>query len=119
MKVRDQVDLGIVKVNKRFLSELAYAVIQEIDGVVVADGSVRQKFQAFFLGMPHPAIEVVEDEPGEISLNIDVNVRLGLNITDVARLVQDAVRTMIHKTVDLKARDVNVTIQGVIAKILT
>lgn len=113
MRSGDNVDLGIVHVHKQVLAEIAATVISEMDGVTVSEGTMGQKMRGFFLGRPHPAIEVSVDENNEVTLEIFINVRFGLNITDVARHVQDAVRSAINKTVDIIIRDVNVTIQGI------
>ena len=60
-----------------------------------------------------PGIIVGVDKNNQVSIEVKVQVHYGLNIPDIARHVQDAIRTAIENTVDIDLKDVNVNIQGI------
>ncbi len=113
MKDVNKIDLGSIKVHKKVLAEIAMSAVNNVKGVSLS----RQDFSGFFGslggGSSYPGITVLVDKNNQVSIDVKVRVRYGLNIPDVAREAQDAVREAIERTVDIELKDVNVNIQGI------
>jgi len=56
---------------------------------------------------------VIIDRNNQVTIEVKVNIRYGMNIPDIARFTQDSVRDAIERTVDIDLKDVNVNIQGI------
>jgi uncharacterized alkaline shock family protein YloU len=113
MKDANKIDLGSIKVHKKVLAEIAESAVQDIDGVDLIQQDIPSVIGSFFGQKSSPGITVNVDKNNQVSLEIKVTVRYGLNIPEIARQTQDAVRTAIEKTVDIDLKDVNVNIQGI------
>ena len=113
MKQEKSIDFGSVRIHKKAIAEIARAALNDIEGASLMEkdaiGTIKQWLrQEDVLG-----ITVFVDENQDVSIDMNVQVRYGLNIPDVAREVQDAVKAAIRKTVDISIKDINVNIQGI------
>jgi len=113
MKLDNKIDLGSVQVHKKVLAEIVFSAISEIDGVSLIQKDFGRKLLEILGQKDFPGIEIRVDESHNVSLELKVLVRYGLNIPDVARRIQDGVRSAIDKTVDINLKNINVNIQGI------
>jgi len=113
MNDANKIDLGSIKVHKKVLAEIAMSAVNDINGVSL----FRQDFSGLFGSLlgnkSYSGISVVVDKGNQVSIEVKVCVRYGLNIPDVARETQDAIREAVERTVDIDLKDVNVNIQGI------
>ena len=59
-----------------------------------------------------PGVEIkVED--GDVTLDLQILVRFGMNIPDAARQVQETIKSAVDKTLDINLKDINVNVQGI------
>lgn len=112
MRELSRVDLGSIQIHKKVLAQLAAAAIEKMEGVHL----LEQSFTGGLLDLcgirTFPGISVTVDKNNQVSLEIKVRVKYGLNIQDIARQAQDAVRASVERTVDIDLKDVNINIQG-------
>jgi uncharacterized alkaline shock family protein YloU len=113
MKQPYQIDLGTVHIHKNVIADIVAAAIADIDGVSLVPRSFGESVLDL-LGQAVPSgITVYIDENSDVSIEIKVLVRYGMNIPDIGRHIQDVVRSMVQKTVDIGLREINVNIQGI------
>jgi len=113
MKEVNKIDLGSIKVHKKVLAEIAMSAVNDINGVSLFRQDFSRLFGSLVGSKPCPGISVIVDKSNQVSIEVKVRVRYGLNIPDVARETQDAIREAIERTVDVDLKDVNVNIQGI------
>ena len=113
MKKERRLDFGSIKVHKKALAEIALSAINDINGASLIVPNVLDNIKQWLGQEEVPGISVFVDDNQDVSIMMDINVRYGMNIPDVAREVQDAVKTAIRRTVDIYVKDVNVNIQGI------
>ena len=111
----NKVDLGSIQIHKKVIGEIAAAALDEIDGVHCAPkGPTHQLFEAFGKKAT-PGIVVTIDKDAQVTIELKVYVRYGINIPDAARQIQDVVRLAVERTTDVHLREVNVNVQGIAA----
>lgn len=113
MKEANKIDMGSIKVHKKVLAEIAVAAIGEVEGVRLASKDICGVFGLLSGQKGCPGISVNVDRNNQVTIEVQVLVRHGLNIPDIARQIQDVIRRAIEKTVDIDLKDVNVNIQGI------
>ena len=109
----NNLDLGSVQVHKKAIAEIVYSAATSIDGVSFPFQNFSDKFYEFLSFKVYPGINVDIDENYNISIEIKVIVRFGLNIADVAAQIQETVKSAIEQMVDINLKDINVNIVGV------
>lgn len=113
MKEVNKIDMGSIKVHKKVLAEITASAVNDVGGVSL----VKQDFSSWlgdFVGQKtSPGIKIHVDRNSQVVVEVKVIVGYGLNIPEAGRLVQDAIRRDIEKTVDIDLKDVNVIIQGI------
>ena len=113
MKDINKVDLGSIKIHKKVLEEITLSAIKDIKGVSLMNKDFRAGLKDFLGIKNSPGIAVIVDKNNQVTIDVKVLVRSGMNIPEVARQVQDTVQQVIEKTVDVDLKDVNVNIQGI------
>ena len=113
MKRVSNVDLGSVQIHKKAIADIVSSAISDIDGVKLIPKDITYILLEFLGKTDHPGIGVKVDTNNQVSIEIKVLVRYGLNIQDLARHIQGVVRSAIEKTVDIDLKDVNINIQGI------
>lgn len=109
-----KVDLGSIQIHKKVIADIAVSALEEIDGVQLADRIEWVGYFCDLAGYKHyPNVHVMVGKDNQVSIEIKVKVRYGINMSDVAGKVQDVVRTAVERTADINLRDVNVNIQGI------
>jgi uncharacterized alkaline shock family protein YloU len=110
---QNNLDLGSVQVHRNAIAEIVYSAVSGLDGVSFPYQSFGNKLYDFLNLKVYPGIKVDIDEGYNISIVVKIVVRFGLNIADVATLVQDTVKAAIEQMVDLNLKDINVNIVGI------
>ncbi len=113
MKQNDTLDLGSVQIHRKVLAEIINSAIESVDGVQLIQHNFSLKVSQFFKRNNFPGILIKEDDKHNVSLELKVFVRYGINIPDAARQIQTSVRAAVKKTVDLNFKDINIHIEGI------
>lgn len=113
MKKEQRIDLGSVQVHKKVFAEIIASALDHVDGVHLIEENIGNKLAGMFGQKEFPGVEVNVDENQEVTLEISILVRYGLNIPDAARQVQRAVKDAVDKTLDVTLKDINVNVQGI------
>jgi len=113
MNEANKIDLGSVKVHKRVLAEIISSCLAEIQGIQLAPQDIASTIQGFFGIKKFPGIAVWVDKNNQLSVEVKIFVRYGVNIPAVAGQVQDMVREALEKAVDIDLKDIHVNIQGI------
>ena len=109
----NKVDCGSIQIHKKVIGEIAAAALGEIDGVQLASKDLLNQFLEILGQKNCPGINVTVDKDGQVTIELKVTIRYGINIPDIARQIQDVVRLAVEKTTDIHLREVNVNVQGI------
>ncbi len=102
---------GDIYISEEVLAMIAGAAATEVEGVTgLAGGNFSE--QILNKRSLSRGVTVIREEE-EITLNISIFIRYGCAIPEVAKKVQDAVRTSLQDTSGLKVAAVNVRVGGV------
>jgi uncharacterized alkaline shock family protein YloU len=113
MDKAEKTDLGLVKIKNEVISSIAALAAKEVKGVVGIGGSIVDIFYKIFKpDLSGQGVKVDIDE-NKLKLSIPVIVEYGVDIPQVAMLVQENVRSAIEKMTGLTTVEINVNIQGV------
>jgi len=113
MREFSKVDLGSIQVHKKVLADIAATAIGEIDGIRLVPQDLKDQVLQILGQNNHTGVTVSVDKAGQVSIDVKILVRYGLNIPDVARHTQDVVRSAVEKTVDIVLKDISVNVQGI------
>jgi uncharacterized alkaline shock family protein YloU len=116
MKEVNKIDTGCsIQVEKAVVAQIAASAISEVDGVSLIQQDLSSWLRNLIGQKVTPGIKVKSDkESNQTTVYARVMVRSGLNISDIARQVQEAIRQAIEKTIDgIDLKDVNVIIHGI------
>ena len=114
MKKEDnELDFGAIKIHKKAIAEITLTAINDIEGVTL----LKQDFLGALVelggGRRYPGITVSIDKSNQVSIEVKVKLRYGLNIQETARQVQDKVRSAIEQTVEIDIKDIHVVVYGI------
>lgn len=113
MKKDQKIDLGSVQVNKKVFAEIISSALDEVEGVRLIPKNFGNRLVAMFGQKDFPGIDVRVDENHEVTLALQVFVRHGMNIPDLARQIQETIKLAIDKTLDINLKDININVQGI------
>ncbi len=113
MKDLGRVDFGSIKIHKKVLAELVISAVNDIEGVQIPPKDFLTNLAELTGLKLYPAVSVTIDQNNQVSLEVKVNVRYGLNIPEVARHVQEVIRDAIERTADIDLKDIHVNVQGI------
>ena len=113
MSRENKVDVGFVQIHKKVIGDIAASALSDIDGVKLASFGVASHVFELFGCKNLLSVAVNIDQDNQVSVNMKVSIRYGLNVPDVARQVQDVVRVAVERSVDINLKEVNVNIQGI------
>lgn len=106
-------DAGNIKISDEAIASIAAIASKEIDGVVDLDGGSAAAF-AEAIGIVNSTKGIkVELLNENVSLDINIIVDFGKEVSDVAAEVQDKVREAIETMTGLNVNKINVNINGV------
>ena len=113
MSRENKVDVGFVQIHKKVIGDIAASALSEVAGVKLASFGILSGIFELFGNKNFPSVMVTIDGDNQVSVNMKVSIQYGLNVPDVARQVQDVVRTAVERSVDINLKEVNVNIQGI------
>ena len=109
----EKLDLGSIQVHKKVLADITALTVSKVDGASLVSPDLVSRFFELIGQQRYPGITVTMDKNHQITIEVKVFVRYGMNISDVARQIQDSVRAAIERTVDVNLKDINVNIEGI------
>ncbi len=113
MKRDEKIDLGSVQVHKKVFAEIISSAMDEVEGVSLIQKNLGNKVGEMFGRKDFPGIEIKVEDGDEVTLEVQILVRYGMNIPDAARQVQRTIKSAIDKTLDINLKDINVNVQGI------
>lgn len=113
MRPDSRLDLGEIQIHKRVIADICCAAVARIEGVTMARNDFTEGLLALFGRRHNSAVDVDIDPRGQVSVVVKVNVRFGLNLSEVARRLQDAILTAVEQMADIDLKDVDISVQGI------
>lgn len=113
MQDEQKIDYGSIHIHKKALADIAAAIVEEAEGLSLAPDNVFERFLKIFTPEQHFAIKVFIDRDNDVSIEARICVRLGLNIPEVSRLLQETIRETVEKMTDIQLKDIHINIQGI------
>ncbi len=113
MKEDQKVDYGSIQIHKEVLEDIVLSVIHESDEIVMAPQNIFKNFLNILKKHKNSGVIVSIDKENEVSIEVRIYVQYGINIPDVSRQLQDAIRDAIGRTTDINLKDVHINIQGI------
>lgn len=107
------VDFGAVNIHKEAIADITFSAISEIEGVGLIPKTPEDRLLEFFGKKRYSGIIISIDKDHQISIEVKIQVRYGINIPTIARQVQEAVRVAVEKIADINLKDVNVNVCGI------
>lgn len=104
---------GEVNISDEVIEIISTIATQEVEGVEKLSGSITDGITEFFGRKNLKKGVAVELEEEEIVVNLNVIVKFGVKIPDVAWHIQESVKESIEAMTDLKVREVNIHVSGV------
>ena len=108
-----RVDLGSIQIHKKAIADLTFSALSEIDGVSLIPKDALNKLLEYLGEKRYPGIAVTIDKNSQVTIEVKICVRYGINIQDIARQIQEAVRTAVERTVDITLKEICVNIHGI------
>ncbi|MCA9407914.1 MAG: Asp23/Gls24 family envelope stress response protein [Candidatus Omnitrophica bacterium] len=105
-------EVGSVHIHKKVIAEVIHKAVDETRGVTLAPKTVSQRIGDLFGQESFPGIIIKTEASGEISLEIRILVRFGLHIPDIAHELQEKIKSVINKTVDVNIKNIDINVQG-------
>jgi uncharacterized alkaline shock family protein YloU len=106
--------LGTIQISPRVLEIIAGIAASEIDGVSKMYGSFANSVSELLGRSDHRRGVKLSSNDEDISLDVDVYVEYGVSVPKVAAQIQDKVKQQITLMTDLKVKEVNVHIKGIV-----
>jgi uncharacterized alkaline shock family protein YloU len=108
-----QLNIGSVHVHKNALSDIISSAVSGIEGVRLIPKNFADDLMEILGQRKFPGIEIHIDENNEVTVDLKVYIRYGMNISDIANQIQDVVKSILDRTVDIHLREINVSVQGI------
>ena len=110
---KDFAMIGDIRIADTVIATIAAIAISEIDGVTLASSASGADLRELIgKGKLNRGIKVQFSEEG-ITLDIQLQVRFGVVVSDAAKAVQDAVVNAVESMTSLRVLGVNVCVVGV------
>lgn len=106
-------ELGRINISEEVLSAIAAAAALEVEGVAGFGASVGNDASAAVNRKALTKNVRLTMENDEVCVGVAVLVKYGYVVTDVAKEVQEAVKSAVENTSGLGVTGVNVTVSGV------
>ena len=113
MKEVNRVDFGSIKIHKKVLTEITCSAMSGIKEVSLVPKDFIGTLKDLIGIKSYPGILVSVDKNNQVTIEVEVCIRYGTDILDIARQTQEAIRAAIEKTVEIDLKDVNINIQGI------
>ena len=103
-------DLGTLKINNEVIASIARNAALQVDGVEAIKSNPFLSAVDFLSRGYHNKGIKLDIAEGEVKVGLTIVVRFGINIPDVANVVQENIRTAIEEMTGLPVTEVNVNI---------
>ena len=113
MREENKVDIGAVQIHKKLIGDIAASALKDIDGVSLATIEPLNRWMGRFGYKHFPAVVVTIDRDNQVSVELKVNVRFGVNIGNMALHIQEVVRAAIERMVEIHLKEISVNVQGI------
>lgn len=113
MKNFSEVHIGSVHVHKKVLADIIAAALEGVEGVSLMPKGFFDSVAELAGYSGYPGVEIHIDDNNDVTIGLKVHVRYSMNISDIARQIQDVIRSALDKMVDIHVKDVNISIQGI------
>ncbi|KRM62644.1 hypothetical protein FC26_GL002221 [Paucilactobacillus vaccinostercus DSM 20634] len=112
----DEQELGTIQIAPRVLEIIAGIAASQIEGVSRMHGSIASSVNEL-LGRPdHGRGVKLTNNDDELSVDVAVYLDYGVSVPKIALEIQDKVKQQISLMTDLKIKEVNVHIEGVVTE---
>lgn len=109
----NSLDFGSIQIHKKALADIAVSAIDDLDGVTLVPSNFKTSVLSLFGCRNYTGIHVTIDKDNQVSIEAKVLVRYGVNIPEIGRRIQEAVRTAVERIADINLKDIHVDIQGI------
>jgi len=107
-------DSGAVHISEDVLTSLAGMAAAEVEGVAsLTGGRAADLSDILTKKNAGKGVRLTVSEDNEITVDCSIVVKLGMNIMDVAKAVQEAITTSVESVTGFKLAEVNVTVSGI------
>jgi uncharacterized alkaline shock family protein YloU len=111
--IMEETDLGEVNISDEVIEIIANISVLEVEGVTGLSGNLTEDLAGIFSKKSHTKGVTVSVEEDTISIEINIIVRFGVKIPEVAWQVQENVKTAVESMTGKQIGHVNVNIAGI------
>ncbi|MFA5060450.1 MAG: Asp23/Gls24 family envelope stress response protein [Candidatus Omnitrophota bacterium] len=109
----NKIDFGSVGIHQRAIADIVVSAIRDVSSVSLIPKNFKSRFLEFVGKQTHSGIAVTIDRDRQIAIEINIEVRYGVNIADTAQQVQSTVKLAIERMADVDLKEIRVNVQGV------
>ena len=113
MSQENQIDLGTVQIHRKAIADIAFSAITDMDGVHLIPNNFKASLKELLGYKDYSGIIVHVDSNNQVSIELKLCLRYGMNVPEVAREVQDVVRVAVERTVEVNLKEVRVNVLGI------
>jgi len=113
MRELGRIDFGSIRIHRKALAEIVVSALSDIEGLSLPPENALTQTIKLFGQKYYPSVRVVIDKNNQVSLEVKVVVRYGLNISEIARHAQEVIREAVERTADIDLKDININVQGI------
>ena len=107
------IDFGSVQIHPQALAEIIYFAITDLEGIHFKKKDLIAEFLDL-LGVKYfPGINIKLEPNDEVSIQVKVLIRYGLNIPEMANQIQETIKTVLGKIINMNLMKIDVHILGV------
>ncbi|MBU4305002.1 MAG: Asp23/Gls24 family envelope stress response protein [Candidatus Omnitrophica bacterium] len=109
---RKKTESGVLKINNDVIASIARNAALQVNGVQgVKTNSLSMILDIFHKGYHRKGISLdINENENEIKIGITIIVRYGVNIPEIATLVQESIRNALEDMTGLSVAEVDVSI---------
>ena len=107
------IDFGTVQIHKKALAEVVYFAVTDLEGVHFRNKNFFEEIMELFGYKYFPGITINLEANEEIGIEVKVFIRYGLNIPEMANQIQETIKMVLGKIVNMHLIKIDVHILGV------
>ncbi len=112
MLEQNNIDFGAIQIHKEAIADIVAAAIKDVEGINLIPKTSADSLLEFFGKKSYSGVKVDIDKDHQITINLKIVVRYGINIPVIGRQVQETIRMAVEKLTDVNLKDINVNICG-------
>lgn len=106
-------DLGTIRIHKNVIASIASIAAMEVEGVKHIGTNLKSSIFELLGKRDISAIKVEIDKNGEVTADVPIVIKYGVNIPETADRVQENIHKSLEKMTNLSIRNINVNVQGI------